>query len=176
MRPARRAAAWTADHSRPAREGPRPQARRWARLRRRRVPIRPLPPLGGAEKRPPRARNAAGAARRSSPGRSVPRAPGPAGDGPDGTTTLRPRRPAGAAPRVPNPPPAAGGNAGGSMSPAPVSHRWPRGARGSCRLGQTFKPFLLTPCRSLLTNQRLQLLAVDHSACASMKNAASCEK
>ena len=154
----------------PAREGPRPQARRW------RVSggADPAPAPSGAEKWPPRARNAARApaARLRVSVRGLQALRATAWSEP----TLRPRRPARAAPRVPNPPPAAGGNAGGSMSPAPVSHRWPRGARGSCRLGQTFKPFLLTPCRSLLTNQRLQLLAVDHSACASMKNAASCEK
>ena len=49
-----------------------------------------------------------------------------------------------------------------------------RGTHGVPRLGLYLPTFLRTPAAA--SNQRVQLLAVDHSARASMKNAASCEK
>ena len=69
-----------------------------------------------------------------------------------------------------------GFNVPGVVPRAPTGDgRRPRGARGSRRLGTpTCLP--LESSGSSQTKQRVQLLAVDHSARASMKNAASCEK
>ena len=101
----------------------------------------------------------------------------PAGEGPVGTMHQAPAARPGAAPRVPNSPPSSGGSAGGSMSPASVLAPAASGRPGVCVPLVFFHPtFFLDAPAVAKQNQRVQLLAVDHSARASMKNAASCEK
>ena len=64
----------------------------------------------------------------------------------------------------------------GGVFKVPAAGNGDRGAPGGRSLDNSFLPNVVSEPRLCIEIQKEQLLAVDHSAHASMKNAASCEK